>query len=177
MLTINLDLDGVLANFDKRWQELEGSNKFNRTAFRNQIMENNLFQDLEPMPEMEDFKKFISLYKTSFQFQILSSLGSPIDTKQANEASRQKKMWLLNNGFDIPAIFVHHKGLKRRFATPVSILVDDTKQNIWDFEDNHGVGIHYDHTEIDPGTGKSIGLLNLDFHMRKHYLSGTRYYV
>jgi hypothetical protein len=147
VLNVYLDMDGVLANFDKKWNEIHGSDEFNREAFRDYIMNYKIFEELEPMPELEVFADVIKTYKDKFNFQVLSSLGSPMYFEQREETVKQKNNWLERYSITIPTIYVHHKGLKRRFATPHSILVDDTKQNVYDFDDNNGFGIHYQYGE------------------------------
>lgn len=144
MITINFDLDGVLCDYDTYW----GSDKtFNKARFHSEIMDNKMFEKLLPM--MNGFelfwgiKEYLSDNKIEYNFQILSSLGSPNDMEVAKEATRQKELWVRRylGEFVGNLNFVEHKGKKKWFATPTSILIDDTNENVQQFIENHGHGI------------------------------------
>lgn len=142
MITLYLDMDGVVADFETAF----GQKKFDKVLFRKKILEENLFENLPLMPNALDLvatcEQMISGVRGRIMF--LSSLGSPTDVDLQNEVARQKNIWIEKNGFSrFRPIYVAHKGLKKRFATPHDILVDDTEQNIFDWEENFGKGIFY----------------------------------
>lgn len=144
MITIFYDLDGMLCDYDSYW----GFDKtFNKSRFKSEVMDNKMFEKLLPLDKgcdlfwgMYDYLKY---NKIQYNFQILSSLGAPNDMELAVEAARQKEIWVRRNFGDCIGNlnFVEQKGKKKRFATPTSILLDDTQQNVWDFNECHGHGI------------------------------------
>lgn len=144
MITIFWDLDGLLCDYDSYW----GSDKtFNRDRFKSEVMDNKMFENLELLKSGADLLWAVGAYLREnlidYNFQILSSLGAPNDKELAMEASRQKEVWI--NWFFKSQFtnlnFVEQKGKKKRFATPTSILIDDTNENVWDFDECHGHGI------------------------------------
>ena len=56
------------------------------------------------------------------------------------------------------------KGLKKYFATPTTILIDDTENNVWDFNECHGHGILFnsqmDYETIKQEVFDKIDLVN-----------------
>lgn len=146
MITIFWDLDGLLCDYDSYW----GSDKtFNKEKFKLLVMEHQMFEKLLPLAKGVDL--FLGVYdylkdnNIKYNFEILSSLGSPNDKELAEEVARQKAVWVRRHFADSIGNlnFVEQKGKKKRFATPTSILIDDTNQNIWDFDECHGHGILY----------------------------------
>jgi hypothetical protein len=53
----------------------------------------------------------------------------------------QKQMWLLKHNIQYKANFVPGKSLKYKYATPDSIIIDDTKSVIDDWNKAGGIGI------------------------------------
>jgi hypothetical protein len=53
----------------------------------------------------------------------------------------QKKIWLDTYNITFKQNFVPGKKLKKNFATPTSILIDDTESNIDDWIGAGGIGI------------------------------------
>lgn len=139
MIKVYFDLDGVLADFDAK-TSMNG--KFSSAVFRREVMEEKIFENLEPM--LSGFKLLKELEKFDVTIEILSSLGSPHSEDMQLEVAEQKKAWLANYGLGhLTANFVTHKGKKKLFATPHSILIDDTIQNIYDWNENGGLGMFY----------------------------------
>ena len=146
MITIFWDLDGVLADYDSYWDDTK---KFNRERFKKEVLENNMFEELKILVNgcglYLDVREYLTVNKIPYNCQILSSLGSPNDETLAQEVARQKTAWI-NSKFGTAFTnlnFTKHKGIKKQFATPTSILIDDTEQNIFDFNENYGHGILY----------------------------------
>lgn len=142
--TVYLDLDGVVAFFDKRWMELfnetPGSSR-NRKNFSpnwDTFIANRNFASLDLFPGGETLLEYIRSIDKQVNVEILSSSGGK---KYHNEVSEQKHEWLNNLGVKYVRNFVPGRALKRNYATPDSILVDDTEDVIEGFRDAGGIGI------------------------------------
>ena len=139
---IFLDMDGVIADFVKRYKEMYGmepreaekKKEFNK--FFDEFVDTNQFATLDLMPGAMQGIEF--LRKASVPTQILSST--------ANEArydaiSKQKMIWLQTHGITFNPIFVPGKRHKYKYATPDSIIIDDTESVIDDWRKAGGIGI------------------------------------
>jgi beta-phosphoglucomutase-like phosphatase (HAD superfamily) len=139
---IYLDMDGVICNFHKRYQELfntapEHDDSRKRFGQRFGIfIQNNNFATLDMMP---DALELLSYLKTvNVPIEILSSTAREVTNE---EISRQKQIWLDNHDIKYPAIFVPGKRLKVNYASENCILIDDTVSNIDDWNAKGGIGI------------------------------------
>jgi hypothetical protein len=166
---IYLDMDGVLCNFDKAWnknhiEKTHHNKPFDKSEFARQVREHDLFLTLETMPK---FNVFISVMKEleslGCTIEMLSSLGCVDDTQLQKIICHQKTSWLLDRGIYWKRNFVSHKGKKKLFATPNSILIDDTQQNIWDFNERGGHGILYRDDDQHVCLEKLVGVVNSIF--------------
>lgn len=72
--------------------------------------------------------------------EILTSMGTH-DPFQANEVRHQKRQWLEKHNIPYRAIFVHNKKEKAQYATPTSILIDDSVGCVSPFIEAGGYGI------------------------------------
>ena len=139
---IYVDMDGVIANFSKRYKERFGlspeqtrSNKEFGGYFA-KFIANGEFQTLEPMEDA--FLLINHLNMIPVEKQILSSTARP-DSHDA--IAPQKLEWLKTHGINYKANLVPGKSLKYKFATPDSIIIDDTKSVIDDWNKAGGIGI------------------------------------
>lgn len=145
MITVFVDMDGVLCDFEKSYP----IKVFDKAIFENQIMEHKIFEKLEWEPNGERLiLELNALSDRGINIELLSSLGST-KAEVAKECAKQKTKWLLDRGIKFKRNFVVHKGLKKHFANPNSILIDDTDQNIWDFAEHAGMVVHYKSTQYD----------------------------
>jgi hypothetical protein len=141
---IYLDMDGVIADFVKRYKEHAGmepreaekNKKFDH--FFNEFIAKENFATLDMMPGAIDLINF--LRSLPVPTEILSST--------ANEArydaiSKQKLQWLDSKGIDFKPNFVPGKRHKDKFATPNSIIIDDTLSVIEQWNAAGGIGIHH----------------------------------
>ena len=152
MKNIYLDMDGVIADFDKRYIEL-----FNITTkqserdkkwvqFFDKFIEERHFATLDLMPEAIELMDYLK--STGIPIIILSSTSSE---KRDDKIRPQKMEWLKKHKIDFPVILVPGARLKKDYATPDSILIDDTSKNIDDWRREGGIGILYEnllHTRI-----------------------------
>lgn len=164
MITIQFDMDGCLVDYDSYW----GTDKtFNRDKFKHEVMNNKMFENLLPLEKgvnlFWDIRRYCSMESIDVNFQILSSLGSPKDIELAEEACRQKTEWVRGYFGDFIGNlnFVEHKGKKKHFATPTTILIDDTENNVWDFNECHGHGILFN-SQMDYETIKQEVFCTID---------------
>ena len=143
-------MDGVLCNFEKRFTELYGKDALGArdrknftTNWPNFIMDGN-FENLEWFPGGKELLHFIQ-YATDWEVEILSSSGGE---KFHSEVAAQKVVWLCNNGIPYKANIVPGRKHKTAYATPETILIDDTEDIIVNFNAAGGLGIlHKDANE------------------------------
>ena len=145
-----LDMDGVLCDFEKRFTTLYGKDALGArdrknftTNWPNFIMDGN-FESLEWFPGGKELLDFIQ-NETDWEVEILSSSGGE---KFHSEVAAQKVVWLCNNGIPYKANIVPGRKHKTAYATPETILIDDTEDIIVNFNAAGGLGIlHKDANE------------------------------
>ena len=153
---IYLDMDGVIADFVKRYKELyhmepreaEKNKKFDH--YFNEFIETNQFATLDLMPGAMDAITF--LRKASVPTQILSSTANE---KRYDAISKQKMIWLQTHGITFNPIFVPGKRLKQEHAAPDRILIDDTESVIDQWNAAGGIGI------LHKDWKTTLGILNM----------------
>lgn len=145
MITLYLDMDGVVANFDKAYRAYDPTNVYDRKKFRSAVMEQKIFEDLEPMPNANILLSHVASLR-NVHIEMLTSMGTH-DPAQGAEAKRQKMVWLRKHNIRYKANFVRNKEEKAKYATPESILIDDSVGCIEPFvkESGHGI-LHNDAT-------------------------------
>jgi len=140
---IYLDLDGVIADFHKRYHELYNTSPASddaRKRFGQRFaifIQNKEFQNLDLMPDANVLLDYLK-YQPVPPVEILSSTARPIYNA---DISRQKQIWLDKHGITYPAIFVPGASLKAQYADENSILIDDTEHVIDAWNKAGGTGI------------------------------------
>ena len=137
-ITLYLDMDGVLCNFDKAYKSLR-THAADGKRFRAAVMEFNIFEELEFMPDTMELMNYVSKLD-GVTIEILTSMGT-YDEVQGNTAKSQKNKWLDSRNFPYKANFVRSKMEKANYATPTSILIDDSIGCIEPFNAKGGHGI------------------------------------
>lgn len=152
-------MDGVLCNFEKRFTELYGKDALGArdrknftTNWPNFIMDGN-FESLEWFPGGKELLDFIQ-NETDWEVEILSSSGGE---KFHSEVAAQKVVWLCDNGIPYKANIVPGRKHKTAYATPETILIDDTEDIIVNFNAAGGLGIL--HKDINETLAKLRTLL------------------
>ena len=152
-------MDGVLCNFEKRFTELYGKDALGArdrknftTNWPNFIMDGN-FENLEWFPGGKELLDFIQ-NETDWEVEILSSSGGE---KFHSEVAAQKVVWLCNKGIPYKANIVPGRKHKTAYATPETILIDDTEDIIVNFNAAGGLGIL--HKDINETLAKLRTLL------------------
>lgn len=135
---IYVDLDGVLCNFNKFYVEMFGVSPDKKDFGTNfpKFIDNKGFEKLEPMPDFWVLIAHLNSYPVPKE--ILSSTARP---EHHEENSLQKANWLSRMGITYKQNFVPGKHLKAQYATPTSILIDDTLPVIDAWDKAGGIGI------------------------------------
>ena len=138
------DMDGVIVNFVKGYEEISGFNKkqaekiyhSNPPRFWGPI--NNAgyewWANLDWMPDGKELWNYILPYNPTI-------LTAP---SKGEACPKGKKIWTERElGGEIPVIIERDK---YKYAEPNNILIDDTKQKIDDWIDAGGIGIWHKNT-------------------------------
>lgn len=138
---IYLDMDGVIANFEQRYEEWFGNvpEEERRTHFKANFVkaiENGIFQKLDKMPDADILLEF--LRKSPVPTQILSSTARE---EFYDDVSKQKNIWLQSHGITFAPNFVPGKQHKYKWAKPHTIIIDDTLSVIEDWRKAGGIAI------------------------------------
>ena len=131
-------MDGVLADFNKEYIKLDPA-KTDRKRFRSAVIDDKIFEKLDFMPDAAELLNHVSRLN-GVNIEILTSMGTH-DPFQANSAKYQKLNWLQAKNIPYKANFVHSKVEKAAYATPTSILIDDSIGCITPFNAKGGHGI------------------------------------
>ena len=140
---IYLDMDGVIADFTKRYKELyrmepreaEKHKKFNK--FFDEFIATKQFETLDLMPDAMEGLVFLRKHLT-VPTQILSSTANEA---RYDEISKQKLIWLNTHGITFTPNFVPGKRFKYKFAKPDTLIIDDTPSVIDDWRNAGGHAI------------------------------------
>lgn len=143
---VYVDMDGVLANFVKRFTESQPdidypSNNKKRTAYKQHWLDfiaANNFATLEPMPDLDLGLQFLNKIQAEMPVRIL---GSTAREEFLEPLVRQKTIWLKHHDIHFRRIFVPGKRLKQNYSGPGKVLIDDTPSNILQWEEQGGIGI------------------------------------
>jgi hypothetical protein len=149
-------MDGVIADFDKRYKELykmepkEAEDKKEFYKFFDNFITTKQFATLDLLPDAVPLLNYLS--KLNIPTEILSSTSSE---KRDADIRAQKLMWLQTHNIEFKVNLVPGKRLKKDFSNANSILIDDTPVNIDQWRREGGVGIL--HTD----TISTLGILKM----------------
>jgi len=162
---IFVDMDGVLTNFEGRFEQFAGvtpdeyisqkSIQFGKDKAYEQFWDLvdeqvgvRFWAGMPWMPEGEELYKYIKKYKPTI-------LTSP----SRNENSKiGKGVWVKRNMSDTPLKFGYQAQGKARFAGPNKILIDDRTDNISAWKAAGGIGILFKSTEQVKNELSKLGL-------------------
>lgn len=149
---IFIDLDGVIFDFEKRFYELfrehsltnyPNSNSARKKRYKEEFEEfvkGRNFANLDLMPDFRLAIPFLNKISKTANVYILSSTANE---EYLKEISAQKKECLKKYDINFYPIFVPGKRLKQLYSRPGRVLIDDTKQNIDDWNAMGGIGIQH----------------------------------
>jgi len=135
-------MDGVLCNFEKRYTELykespnSSRDKKNWSENWTDFVLTKQFETLDIFPGAIELLRYVR--KTELPIEILTSSGG---AKYHDLVAQQKDIWLKKQGLAYKRNVVPGRGLKASYATPDTILIDDTEDVIDAFNKAGGIGI------------------------------------
>jgi hypothetical protein len=152
-LNVFIDMDGVLCNFVKKYQEAFGCTPKEGWASKHaganwkKFCKSGYFQELEPMPDMAKLVTFLSESCKEGKIDSLAILSSAGGEDYYDIVKKQKEEWLRNHQLDdLPAHIVVSGNLKGKViehSPDDNVLIDDTKHVIEEFEKYGGIGIRF----------------------------------
>lgn len=139
---IYLDMDGVIADFYKRYYEkyqlsprdAEKKKEFNK--YFDEFIATSQFATLDLMPGATELLEYCRNVPC-----VVEILSSTANEERYDAIAKQKNEWLQKHGIKFKANFVPGKRHKYKFATPESLIIDDTPSVIEDWRDAGGIGI------------------------------------
>ncbi len=136
---IYLDMDGVIANFDKGYSAIYGLNCRDDPNDNHwyEFVANNGFYNLETCEEFDILINKLNTLKC--KLNILSCAGTRSNYEDVKE---QKIKWLEKNNLGhLHSIFTKTKLEKSNYANDSSLLIDDSVPCIDPFKNKGGYGI------------------------------------
>lgn len=137
---IYCDMDGVLTNFESRFEHFTGKHpqeyerEFGIEQFWHLIdvkIGVRFWVGMDWMPRGEELWNFIQPYNPDL-------LTSP---SRDNASRLGKQLWAKNNLNPKPKVIMAYSADKQRYANENSILIDDKKSNIAEWEAKGGIAI------------------------------------
>lgn len=150
-MKIYLDMDGVLANFNKKYAEVfnidpalvEKHSSASVKNFEDFILGHH-FVNLEYMSNTKRLLEFVD--GLDVDIEILSSSGGE---KHHYEVEIQKKIWLNSNLLHYPVNIVPGGSKKALFAAPDRVLIDDTERVVNKYREAGGIAILHRDDDIE----------------------------
>ena len=139
---IYLDMDGVLSDFEKQFKDLYGEQSLKNRDRKlwsedwPDFIQRKQFEELPKFAGADELLEFIR--KVPVEIEILTSSGG---VKFHEHVKEQKKAWLKKYSIAYKPHVVPGRRHKKEYATPETILIDDTPDVIESFNRAGGIGI------------------------------------
>jgi hypothetical protein len=161
---IYLDMDGVLCDFNKRFEELFSYNPGSEALASERdrkdfspnwktFIETKQFATLDWFPGGRELIQYVESLR--IPIEILSSSGG---IKNHSEVRDQKTSWLRARGLLYPINIVPGRRIKKYFSHQGNVLIDDTADVIEEF--NQGPGKAILHKDVNETIKALESLLN-----------------
>ena len=143
---ILVDMDGVIADFQKLAEEIAGctieelEQKGLWQGFKEELCNSNFFFELEQMPLVEVLKQHIG------KWEILSAVGN----YNSEGVVELKKLWIekvFGKDQNIKFNYVIKTKAKAQYACPNTLLIDDRTKSVNPFLDNGGQAILFNNSQ------------------------------
>lgn len=158
-LKVYVDLDGVLADFDRHYSKVVGKSREdwpctdgNDDLFWFPIIRTKRFWlDIPLMKDAMELWEFVSKHH---YVTILSSPG----THDTERATIQKRLWVANHLGENVNMVLKQAKQKHHYACPNSVLIDDWEKNIKNWQAAGGLTIHHKSAKETIEALKLLGL-------------------
>jgi hypothetical protein len=167
-ITVYLDCDGVLADFNRYAIEKLGKmfNTFpdSQSAWDAMHKHQNVYMDLEPMPDAFDLVKGVFELKKDFGFRVGVLTAIP-KIGRIPEARQHKIYWILKHFPELRENFAigPHAEHKQYHCRAGDVLIDDSQKNIPQWNSKSGFGI------LHTSASQSISELSYYFNELTHW--------
>lgn len=146
-----LDMDGVLVGFTKGYAKLSPPvphkhliQRYDQSTI-NKYYRHRRINFWANLPWEDGGQEVYKAAKKMFaDVRILSSAGVGKYGPVFDQVAEGKMRWIKENGVHVnKVVIVPDSSMKQRYATPMSILVDDKGRNIAEWEKAGGTGIYH----------------------------------
>jgi len=140
MMTLYLDMDGVLCDFDTPYAEIQ-SDLEDKDKFRFVVEQHEIFKKLKAMPDALQMLLHLATLK-HIHIEMLTSVGT-FDETLGHKIKLQKAYWLERNNIPHKPNFVRCREEKAEYANKHTILIDDHLECVEPFRNAGGHAIHH----------------------------------
>lgn len=152
---IFVDMDGVIADFDKQFKEFSGQNskeyeQENGTKAFWKLIDKigvKYWSEMSWMPEGKELWNYVAPYNPKL-------LSAP---SRSNNSRLGKKEWVEKHLPGVQLILAERPN-KQNYSGRDKILIDDNKQTITEWKANSGIGLHFISTTQTIEELKKLGL-------------------
>lgn len=151
MKVIYCDMDGVLSNFNARYETMfkqkptevaRNRKEGEYSKLWNTFIDSRQFATLDKMDDADVLINYLKSVEAvgRARVAILSSTGG---FDRHNTVMIQKRIWLENQVINWPFVFVPGRRFKAGYADKYSFMIDDTLDVIESFEAKGGAAVHH----------------------------------